>query len=112
MERKIGEGHASAMARLGFKELRNAMNPSRESAADTEIGLYGTATQGEIAQDRGSYGLDAEQEKPLDNAAQGKEVSDKQGQETQQQRTSVLGYPLPAQAAQLGGQEQSRSRGR
>lgn len=111
MGRKIGEGHAGAMVRLGFKELRNAMNPSRESAADTEIGLYGTATQGEIAQDRGSYGLDAEQEKPLEIAAHGKEVNDKQGQETQQQ-TSVLGYLLPAQAAQMGGQEMSRSRGR
>jgi hypothetical protein len=110
MGRKIGEGHAGAMARLGFKELRNAMNPSRESAADTEIGLYGTATQGEIAQDRGSYGLDAEQEKPLEIAARGKEVNDRQTEP--QQQSSVLGYPLPAQAAQMGGQEMSRSRGR
>ena len=60
---KIGEGHAEAMLRLGFKELRNAVNPSRESVADTEIGLYGTRTQGEIAQERGSYqGQDADQE--------------------------------------------------
>ena len=50
MDRKIGEGHLSAMGRLGLKELRNAMNPSRESVADNEMGLYGTATQGEIAQ--------------------------------------------------------------
>lgn len=65
MARKMGEGHAQAMARLGLKELRNAMNPSRESVADTEIGLYGTQTQGEIAQARGSKtGLDAEEEKP------------------------------------------------
>ena len=40
------------MGRLGLKELRNAANPSRESIADTEIGLYGTATQGEIASAR------------------------------------------------------------
>ena len=38
MERKIGEGHAAAMFRLGLKELRNALNPSRESVADNEIG--------------------------------------------------------------------------
>lgn len=50
MERKIGEGHAAAMFRLGLKELRNAINPSRESVADNEIGLYGSQTQGEIAQ--------------------------------------------------------------
>ena len=52
----------------GWRQLRNAANPSRESAADTEVGLYGSATQGEIAQDRGSleggHGLDAHQEKP------------------------------------------------
>lgn len=40
------------MLRLGFREIRNAMNPSRKSVADTEIGLYGTKTQGEIAESR------------------------------------------------------------
>jgi hypothetical protein len=60
--RKIGSGHAEAMARLGLKELRNAFNPSRESAADSEIGLYGTQTQGEIAEARGSPGQGPEQE--------------------------------------------------
>ncbi len=64
MEGKIGEGHLSAMARLGLKELRNAMNPSRESVADAEMGLYGTATQGEIAQARGNFGEGPEQESP------------------------------------------------
>jgi len=59
---KIGEGHAAAMARLGLKELRNALNPSRESAADSEIGLYGTQTQGEIAEARGGPGQGPEQE--------------------------------------------------
>ncbi len=55
------------MLRLGLKELRNAVTPSRESAADSEIGLYGTQTQGEIAEARGNVhggaGLDAHQEK-------------------------------------------------
>lgn len=63
-ERKIGEGHFAAMARLGLKELRNAFNPSRESVADQEIGLYGTQTQGEIAAARGGPGYGGEQESP------------------------------------------------
>jgi hypothetical protein len=62
MARKIGEGHAGAMFRLGLKELRNALNPSRESVADHEIGLYGTQTQGEIAQARRGPGQGPEQE--------------------------------------------------
>ncbi len=64
MDRKIGEGHLEAMARLGLKELRNALNPSRESVADSEVGLYGTATQGEIADARGGPGQGPEQESP------------------------------------------------
>jgi hypothetical protein len=52
------------MARLGLKELRNALNPSRDSVADTEIGLVGTATQGEIAEARGGPGQGSEQESP------------------------------------------------
>ena len=50
------------MGRLGLKELRNAATPSRESVADTEIGLYGTQTQGEIADARGGPGHGHEQE--------------------------------------------------
>ena len=61
-ERKIGDGHAAAMLRLGLKELRNAFNPSPQSVADTEIGLYGTQTQGEIAEARGGAGQGPEQE--------------------------------------------------
>lgn len=62
MKRKIGKGHAGAMFRLGLKELRNALNPSRESVADQEIGVYGTLTQGEIADARGGPGQGPEQE--------------------------------------------------
>jgi hypothetical protein len=62
MARKFGEGHVAAMARLGLKELRNALNPSRESVADNEIGLYGTLTQGEIADARDGPGKGKEQE--------------------------------------------------
>jgi hypothetical protein len=61
-ERKIGAGHLEAMGRLGLKELRNAFNPSRESAADNEIGVFGSSTQGEIAEARGGPGQGPEQE--------------------------------------------------
>ncbi len=62
MERKIGEGHAATMFRLGLKELRNTFNPSRESVADQEIGVYGTLTQGEIADARDGPGSGSNQE--------------------------------------------------
>src|SRR5438105_680331 len=61
-EQKFGAGHVAAMNRLALKELRNAFNPSRESVADTEMGLYGTQTQGEIAEARGGPGQGPEQE--------------------------------------------------
>jgi hypothetical protein len=61
-KKKIGAGHAAAMGRLGLKELRNMANPSRESIADYEIGLYGSSTQGEIAEARGGPGSGPEQE--------------------------------------------------
>jgi hypothetical protein len=61
---KIGAGHASAMVRLGLRELRNAFNPSRESVADAEMGLYGTRTPGEVAEIRqGGPVPNAEQER-------------------------------------------------
>src|SRR5260370_37672236 len=100
MERKIGEGHASAMFRLGLKELRNALNPSRESVADNEIGLYGTETQGEIAKARRGPGQGPEQEgatlslddirayaKELSQAEdRGREQGKEQGKEQTQER--------------------------
>lgn len=61
---KIGEGHAAAMGRLGLKELRNAVSPSKESIADSEIGIVGTQTQGEIAQARAGPGAGPEEESP------------------------------------------------
>ena len=53
---KMGEGSLAAMGRLGLKELRNAFNPSRESVADAEIGMYGTALPSEVAVARGGAG--------------------------------------------------------
>ncbi|VTR93420.1 unnamed protein product [Gemmata massiliana] len=45
---KIGASHAAAMGRLGLAELRNAFNPSVQSVADRDGGLYGSATPQEI----------------------------------------------------------------
>jgi len=86
---KIGEGSLEAMGRLGLKELRNAFNPSRESVADTEIGMYGTATQGEIANARSGTGDGPEQEslsmKDLRAAAQEKKQANERGMDGQEQ---------------------------
>ena len=101
MERKIGEGHAAAMFRLGLKELRNALNPSQQSVADNEIGLFGTETQGEIAKARRGPGAGPEQEssatlslddlrayaKELSQSQErGKEMGREQGKENTQER--------------------------
>lgn len=91
-DKKLGAGHAEAMFRLGLKELRNAANPSRESVADNEIGLYGTQTQGEIAEARGGPGQGPEQEssktssledlrKDAENRKRDEERGDDRGQE-------------------------------
>lgn len=98
MARKIGEGHAAAMFRLGLKELRNAINPSRESVADQEIGVYGSLTQGEIADARDGPGKGSNQESRIEKVglddvrANAKELSqaddrsNEQGKEQVQER--------------------------
>ena len=74
--RKIGAGHAEAMARLGLKELRNAFDPSIDGkgVSDNEYGLYGTLTPGEVARGREGDGQaygDLEEESPSVDAEQG-----------------------------------------
>ena len=59
---KIGAGHAAAMGRLGLAELRALFNPSPGAATDKEVGLYGTLTQGEIADARQDDGPSQERE--------------------------------------------------
>jgi hypothetical protein len=61
-DRKIGDGHAAAMMRLGLKEIRGAFYPQSNVAQPSEYGLYGTRTPGEIAEDRR---LDGDQEKSV-----------------------------------------------
>ena len=80
---KVGEGHAAAMGRLGLAELRNAFNPSKEAVTDKEIGLYGTATQGEIADARQADGPGPEPEpyQGLRSVAQAAAKDDTRGQD-------------------------------
>lgn len=49
---RIGDGHWSAWNRLALKELRNALEAFPQSITDTEIGLFGTAVQSEVASAR------------------------------------------------------------
>jgi hypothetical protein len=49
---KIGTGHASAFFRQGLRELRAAFYPESNVAQQSEYGLYGTRTPGEIAESR------------------------------------------------------------
>ncbi len=65
---KIGEGHASAMLRQGLKELRGALYPDSNVAQPTEYGMYGTKTQGEIADERS--GVDPHTRSTLDEHVQ------------------------------------------
>jgi hypothetical protein len=60
--RKIGEGHAAAMLRLGGKEIRNVAYPGSNIAQPTEYGIFGTLTPGEIAEARRSEERDLEEE--------------------------------------------------
>jgi hypothetical protein len=61
--RKIGEGHAAAMGRLGLRELRELGNPGGNVTQASEYGLYGSATPGEVAESR-RHDLYGEQESP------------------------------------------------
>ena len=49
---KIGAGHASAMLRLGLRELRGSLYPESNVAQPAELGVYGTATPHEVHQAR------------------------------------------------------------
>jgi hypothetical protein len=68
--RKIGEGHAEAMGRLGMREIRGAVYPGSNVAQPSEYGLYGTMTQGEVAEARRGDGTELEEEKKQDSILQ------------------------------------------
>lgn len=89
MARKIGEGHAAAMARLGLRELRGALYPASNVGQQSEYGLYGTLTPGEVADSRSDAqsvrpeGYDHGQEKGsvLDDRLQRAEGREDQGRD-------------------------------
>lgn len=49
---KIGAGHASAWFRQGLRELRAIFFPESNVAQQTEYGIFGTKTPGEVASGR------------------------------------------------------------
>ncbi len=62
----IGKGHAAAMGRLGLAELRQALSFGHGSVEQpTPPGIFGSPTQGEIAEARGGPGAGPEQESKL-----------------------------------------------
>jgi hypothetical protein len=67
---KIGEGHASAMGRQGIRELRGAMYTESNVAQQPEYGLYGTRTQGEIADARSGTERSMDEEPASDASIQ------------------------------------------
>lgn len=62
---KLFAGHAQAMGRLGWHELRNAAYTGANVAASGETGLYGTATPQEVHEQRMSI-----EPSPLESALQ------------------------------------------
>lgn len=60
---KLGAGHFEAMGRQGLAELRGAFFNESNVAQPPQLGLYGTRTPGEIAEDRRSDVRDPEEEK-------------------------------------------------
>jgi hypothetical protein len=85
---KIGEGHLSAMARLGLKEVRGAMYTGSNVAQPSEYGIFGTKTPGEVAEDRRDNGRNLEEESTPASASMVNERL-KQGESRISQRESM-----------------------
>ncbi|MCA9047676.1 MAG: hypothetical protein KDA89_03045 [Planctomycetaceae bacterium] len=68
---KWGGSHAGAMFRQGLRELRAAMYPESNIAQQTEYGIFGTKTPGEVAQGREGNGREFGEE------AKGSSLADK-----------------------------------
>lgn len=64
---KIGAGHAAAMARLGLRELRDAMYLDSNVAQYPELGTFGTLTPQEILAGKRDAGAKQEQEPEQDS---------------------------------------------
>lgn len=86
---KIGDGHLAAMARQGLRELRAAFYPDSNIASQTEYGIYGTRTPGEVAEAReGNAKLD--EEKRVDGSLLADRVQQSVGRSDQSTREMGL----------------------
>lgn len=65
---KAGAGHASAMFRLGLRELRGSLYAESNVAQHPEYGLYGTRTPGEVAESRRGDDRNMDEEPAHDSA--------------------------------------------
>lgn len=63
---KIGDGHLQAWMRQGLRELRGAFYPESNVAQSPELGLFGTRTPGEVAEERRGQVRNLEEEKSQD----------------------------------------------
>lgn len=86
MGKKLGEGHAEAWVRAGFKEAAANLLPAfpQQQRLFEEQGLVGNPTPGEVARER---------------------------DHREEQQTSVLGYPLEQPPPEQG-RGNDRGRGR
>lgn len=82
---KYGAGHAQAMGRMGWQELRNAAYTGSNVATSGEAGLYGTATPQEVHEQRMSE--PQLEVSPLEAAMQ--RANDRANAQTQTQKQTI-----------------------
>jgi hypothetical protein len=106
---RVGDGHATAMARLGLKELTHNILPAFPHQGQhiiEEMGLFGNPTQGEVANDRKEgLRLDGNEEPVRDGPGasmfESNEPAQARGEQTRE----------PSQPQQERPQERVRERG-
>ncbi len=86
---KIGEGHLSAMLRQGLREVRAAVYPNSNIAGQTEYGIYGTKTPGEVAEARRGS-AEPDEEKQSTGSMLSDRVKQSEGRMDQDQRERGL----------------------
>ena len=69
MSGKIGEGHLEAMARVGLNEIRATVYPG-SNITQTDLGVFGNATPGEIGEARNSREEPVKEEEKGDSPLQ------------------------------------------
>ena len=85
---KIGAGHAQAMGRMGWQELRNAVaHTGSNVVTNGETGLFGTATPQEVHEQKMNELQPQSEPSPLDAAMQ--RASDRASTQSQTQKQSI-----------------------